>query len=308
MPPPPNVASLLARPRPLLLDGAIGTELARRGVPTTLPLWSAHALINDAGIAVLRAIHADYAGAGAEILVTDTFRTTLRALERAGRASEWQAINRRAVEAARAGARASSGPCLVAGGLAPLEDCYSPHLVPDEAVCLAEHRRQAALLLELGVDLLFVETMNRGREALAAVRAAREGGAEFLLSLCPAPPDLLMSGEPLFEVVPELVDSGGERLRAVLLNCAPPEQLETIYPRFARIAAGVPHGLYAHLGEPDEVVGWRLPERHDPERYAVWMTARMREGARLVGGCCGTTPDHIAALARAIDATGAASA
>ncbi len=60
----------------------------------------------------------------------------------------------------------------------------------------------------------------------------------------------------------------------------------------------LPHGLYAHLGEPDDVTGWKLPERHEPERYADWMSRRLAEGARLVGGCCGTGPDHIAALAR----------
>jgi S-methylmethionine-dependent homocysteine/selenocysteine methylase len=308
MTPAPDLAALLARPKPLLLDGATGTELARRGVPTTLPLWSAHALADEAGLAVLRAIHADYARAGAEILVTDTFRTTLRALDRAGRAPEWRVFNRRAVEAARAGAREAPGTCLVAGGLAPLEDCYRPDLVPDEAVCLAEHRRQAELLVGLGVDLIFIETMNRGREAIAAVRAAHAAGADILISLCPAPPDRLLSGEPLEEVIPALVDAGGGRLRALLLNCAPPEQLETIHPRFARLASGLPHGLYAHLGEPDDVDGWRLPEHHEPERYARWVADRVRDGARLVGGCCGTTPDHIAALARLLGAGAAGQA
>ncbi|HXH27440.1 MAG TPA: homocysteine S-methyltransferase family protein, partial [Candidatus Polarisedimenticolia bacterium] len=84
----------LARPRPLLIDGAVGTELQRRGVSTALPLWSAHALTTDAGLAVLLAIHRDYARAGAEVLVTNTFRTTSRSLERAGRGREWRELNR----------------------------------------------------------------------------------------------------------------------------------------------------------------------------------------------------------------------
>src|SRR6266446_1367285 len=66
--------SLLARRRPVLLDGATGTELARRGVDTTLPLWSARALFDDRGLETLMKIHEDYARAGAEILVTNTFR------------------------------------------------------------------------------------------------------------------------------------------------------------------------------------------------------------------------------------------
>jgi S-methylmethionine-dependent homocysteine/selenocysteine methylase len=60
--------------------------------------------------------------------------------------------------------------------------------------------------------------------------------------------------------------------------------------------------VYAHLGEPLDDGGWALPRRHDPERYAEWAMARCAEGARIVGGCCGTTPDHIAALHRRISA------
>jgi homocysteine S-methyltransferase len=305
-----TLAALLARRRPTLIDGAVGTELARRGVPTTLPLWSAHALVDDRGLETLRAIHLDYARAGAEVLVTNTFRTTARALRKGGREGDLPVLNRRAVEAARAAAE-SAGPrpgkagrraCLVAGSIAPLEYCYRPDLVPPQAECLAEHRRQVEMLAGLGVDFILIETMNLRREAEAALAAARGCGLDVLLSLCPRSPGHLLSGEPLEGAVPALVAAGGPRLRGVLLNCATPEVLEEVYPRFARLveATGLPAGLYAHLGEPDDVTGWTMPERHEPERYAAWMERRVAEGARLVGGCCGTTPDHIAALARSI--------
>lgn len=302
------LASLLERPRPILLDGAVGTELARRGVRTTLPLWSARALIDPGGPETLAEIHGDYARAGAEILVTNTFRTTERALAKGGAADAWREVNRRAVECARAGAAAAPGPCLVAGGLAPLEDCYRPDLAPSREECLSEHRRQADLLAGLGVDLIFIETMNCRREALAALEAARASGLDVLLSLCPRPPHHLLSGEPLEEAVPEIADAGAGALRGILLNCATPEALAGIYRRFAALVTGLaptaprlPHGLYAHLGEPDPVSGWKLPERHEPERYAAWMRDRLDEGARLVGGCCGTTPDHTGALARLLE-------
>src|SRR5262245_28917021 len=293
--------ALLARRRPVLLDGATGTELARRGVDTTLPLWSARALFDDPGLETLTKIHQDYARAGAEVLVTNTFRTTRRALERAARVGAWREANRRAVMCARRGAGAAGRPCLVAGGLAPLEDCYRPDLVPDVEACVSEHRMQAGLLAELGVDLLFIETMNSGREAEAALLAARDTGLPILLSLCPRAPRHLLSGELLEETVRRLAGLGGDSLRAVLINCATPEAMQTVFPAFMRAAPGLPHGLYAHLGEPDEVSGWRLPERHEPQEYAEWMRLRIGEGARLVGGCCGTTPDHTAALARLLD-------
>ena len=319
MAPHATLETLLARGRPILLDGATGTELARRGVSTTLPLWSVHALADEGGLKVLRAIHEDYARAGAEILVTNTFRTTPRALRKGGAETEWRLFNRRAVECARAAAETAPGhACLVAGGLAPLEDCYSPDLVPSPQDCREEHRRQADLLAGLEVDLILIETMNSRREAEAALEAALATGLDVLLSLCPegAVPGpvrasrgplragseaRLLSGEPLAAVVPALFAAGGTRLRALLLNCAPPELLERIQPAFAALAGSRPHGLYAHLGEPDEVTGWRLPEEHDPGRYAAWMARRLDAGARLVGGCCGTTPEHIAALARLIE-------
>jgi S-methylmethionine-dependent homocysteine/selenocysteine methylase len=290
----------LAEPRPVVLDGATGTELQRRGVDTGLPLWSARALDSEAGRDILAAIHGDYARAGAEVLTTNTFRTTQRALGRAGAENRWVLFNRRAVEAARAGAaaeKARAAPTIfVAGSIAPLEDCYSCDLVPPQADCLREHLKQVDLLARLGVDLLLIETMNTRREATAAVLAARAAGIDALLSLCPGDPDRLLSGEPLDDAIPRLIEASAGRVVGVLLNCATPEVLALAAPVLARLARSLPWGLYAHLGEADPVTGWRLPERHDKEAYAAWARDRLDEGARLVGGCCGTMPEHIAAL------------
>lgn len=284
----------LARPGALMLDGATGTELQRRGIDTRLPLWSARALTTDDGRRVLAGIHREYVAAGAEVLTTNTFRTTPRALERAGLLARWSVINRRAVEAARA----AVGPgALVAGSLAPLEDCYEPERVPPQEICLREHLRQADLLARLGVDLFLVETMNCRREARAAILAARSTGLDILLALCPGAPDRLLSGEPLAEALPRLLDDGGGRIRGVLLNCAPPEVLERAAPILDRLLGPLPWGLSAHLGRPDPEDGWRLPEEHAPEAYAAWAAARVSEGARLASGCCGTTPLHIERLA-----------
>jgi S-methylmethionine-dependent homocysteine/selenocysteine methylase len=298
-----SLDTLLAGAAPLVLDGAVGTELARRGIDTRLPLWSARALDDAAGRAALVAIHAAYARAGAALLTTCTFRTTRRALAAAGREARWRLFNQYAVDAARTGARAARWPALVAGSVAPLEDCYRCDLVPPQADCLREHLAQVDLLARLGVDLILIETMNTAREALAAITAVRAVGIEALVSLCPGPPDALLSGERLERVVPRLVEAGGGRIRGLLLNCAAPPVLERAAPALSAVAAGLPWGLYAHLGEPDPVTGWRLPEGHDPDGYAGWMDGIVARGARLVGGCCGTTPDHIAALRRRFAAT-----
>jgi S-methylmethionine-dependent homocysteine/selenocysteine methylase len=283
----------LASGRPLLLDGAVGTELQRRGCDVRLPLWSARALLDAHGRALLAEVHAEYAAAGAEILTANTFRTTRRALDRAGLVNRWGLVNRYAVEAARS----APGNPLVAGSLAPLEDCYTVADVPAQGDCLREHLMQADLLARLGVDLLLIETMNCGREARAAVLAARAVGLDALLSLCPGAPDAFLSGEPVADRLPRLLEAGGGRVAGVLLNCATPEVLERAASGFARLASALPWGMYAHLGEPDDRDGWRLPDDHRPGAYAEWGAARRREGATILGGCCGTTPEHIASLA-----------
>jgi len=283
----------------LLLDGATGTELQRRGLDVDLPAWSAKALLDERGRATLTEVHAEYARAGADLLTTATFRTTPRSLAAWGAAARWRLLNQRAVDAARAGAAAApERPPRVAGSIAPLEDCYRVDLVPPQADALREHLTQADLLARLGVDLLLIETMNTAREARAAVAAARLVGIDALLSLCPGPDRTLLSGEPLREAIPPLLDAGGGRVRGVLLNCAAPDVLAVAAPALAAIAAGLPYGVSAHLGEPDPVTGWRLPPSQDPEAYADWMTPIVDAGATLIGGCCGTTPAHIRALAR----------
>lgn len=288
---------LLARPGPVLLDGATGTELLRRGVKTRLPLWSAHALLDERGQEVLQQVHSDYVRAGADLIVTNTFRTNPRTLERAGRAGEWRLLNRRAVESARRAAETSAPrTCLVAGGLAPLEDCYRPEITPPEESCYREHREQALLLAELGVDLLFLETFGSATEARAALRAATDTGLDILLSLCPKAPAHLLSGEPLTAVVPELLRTGGKRLCGLLLNCATPKVMDVVYPQMAELVGALPHGLYAHLGEPDDRVGWKLPAEGHPQAYADWLRTRITTGTRFLGGCCGTTPAHVSAL------------
>lgn len=297
-----SLDQLLQRSRPVLLDGATGTELLRRGAWTGLPLWSAHALADRTGLEVLTTIHRDYARAGAEILVTNTFRTSYRTLDRAGWAGNWEPLNRRAVEAAREGAKASgSERTMVAGGLAPLEDCYRPDLAPDEETCYREHHRQAKLLAELGVDLIFVETVNCAREAMGAVRAGAETGLPVLISLCPKPPAHLLSEDALVDVVPRLIDLGGEALRGILLNCATPDVMDACYPRLIGLAGGVAHGIYPHMGQANDEVGWKLPEQGEPLPLAERLLPWLDRGARFIGGCCGTTPRHIEALRQTIE-------
>lgn len=273
------------RSRPvILLDGPVGTELLRRGVPTPLPGWSAHAI--DGAPEVLAAIHRDYAEAGATVHTTNTFRTRARTLGDA-----WERVARRAVAIAR-GAVPSSH--RVAGSMAPIEDCYRPDLSPGEA-SRAEHRALARVLVDAGVDLLLVETFPHVREACVAVEEAVATGRPTWLALTPGPDATLLDPEALADGLAEGVARGA---CAALVNCVPASRALVYLQAIARKKLGVPFGVYANAGHVDEAMGWAHVDEPDAAtRHAELAQTWCDAGATVVGGCCGTGPAHVRALA-----------
>jgi len=290
---PSALLSRLADGPPLLLDGATGTELERRGVPTRLPLWSAAAL--DSHPEVVEAIHADYVAAGAELITANTFRTQRRSLEHAALGARAAELCARAVALAR---RAAGERAWVLGSAPPLEDCYRPDLVPEASALAREHAEHARALVEAGVDAILVETMNTRREAVAALEAARAAGAAALASFVCWEGARLLSGEPLSEALAAASDAGA---RALLVNCLPPSNAEACLDALA--VAGLPFGVYCNLGEPEDTSGFRRSEDTAPAAFAALARGWLARGARLVGGCCGTTPAHLAAVAAGLPGT-----
>ena len=274
----------------LILDGPMGTELLARGVPTPLPGWSAHALTEAPD--TVRAIHRDYAAAGARVHTANTFRTRRRTL-----GERWAELARLAVSLAR---EAVPTDHRVAGSIAPLEDCYRPDLSPadaDAAGTRDRHRALADVLAEAGCDLLLCETFPHVGEARLALEAARATGLEVWAAFTPGPDMDLMTPAELAQAGRAAVDLGA---RAVLVNCAPATGLLTyLEPLRAALDASVEVGAYANAGHADEALGWRsIPGA--PERYAELAATWVAAGATLVGGCCGTGPDHIRALGQAL--------
>lgn len=283
---------------PLLLDGATGTELNRRGVDTTLPLWSARALITAQD--VLTAVHADYASAGADILTADTFRTNRRTLDRAGFGTEVRSLTARAIELARAGARrgAPGREVWVAGSLAPVEDCYSPELTPPDHELVAEHTELAQALAAGGADLILVETMPTIREARIAAQAALATGLPVLVGFCCRTDHRLFSGETVTDAAQALQQLG---VAGLMINCTPSRTIRWPLAELRVAAPGTPLGAYANIGHTDDIVGWTDTGDVSPTEYAGLGLDWLGLGARLVGGCCGTRPAHIAALRAALD-------
>ena len=277
------------RAAPCVLDGATGTELERRGYPTGLPLWSAAALWDHPG--VVSEIHADYARAGVDFLTANTFRTQRRTLARAGRGADAARLTRLAVTLAVEGANAVPTPPAVLGSAPTLEDCYRPQDVPADAALRQEHGEHAEHLARAGADAILVETMNTVREAVAAAQAARAVGLPFFVSFVCWDGPRLLSGETLEAAIAAVAPL---QPTAVAVNCLPAANVAACLPALA--ASGLLFGVYANLGTPDAETGFNRNEASTPSDFARHATQWIAAGARLVGGCCGTTPAHLRAV------------
>jgi len=281
----------------IVLDGATGTELQRRGVPTPLPLWTADAAVRAAD--TLRQIHTDYLQAGADIVTANTFRTAPYTMRKLGRSeSEAVELTQRSVAVARQ-ACAAFGGGLVAGCMAPLEDCFHPERVPPRDVLLREHAVHAQHLLAAGVDILLVETMGTAREAHDAAEAALETGLPVLVSLVLDPRG---DGDPLSG---EDLEVAWAHIRALpvaglLVNCAPAHVVTAALERMQWGDETRPLGAYANFGVQNDTDGWTPDTTTPAHEYGRVARTWCGLGARIVGGCCGTTPDHIRAISRTV--------
>ena len=191
---------------------------------------------------------------------------------------------------------------FVAGSLSPLEDCYRPDLVPEQAAVEREHAAQARFLAESGVDLILAETHNSIREAVAATGAAKATGVPVVVSLVTDGSGRLLSGEPLGDAAAELLALAPD---AVGINCVPAARLAGDLAVLAAAAPGLPLVAYGNLGLPADGPGWSFTEELAPEGYAAEAARWIALGARIVGGCCGTTGEHTRALRDAIQASAA---
>jgi len=275
----------------IILDGALGTELGRRGANIDLPLWSANALIDRPTL--VQAIHEEYIAAGADIITTDTFRTTARTFALAGLLDRSEELTMLAVHLAKnAREKCPDRRVQIAGSIAPLEDCYSPELVPPDEDLAIEHTLHARRLAGAGVDFLLCETMATAREAAAACKAATATGVRTIVSfLCNSNGDLF-DGRPLEEGV-EAVEQFSPW--ALSLNCISPRFMHIAIHRL-RQATSYPFGVYANVGLPGAERDGAMTCDISPEEYVQYAGQWREMGAMFIGGCCGTTPDYIRAL------------
>ena len=278
----------------LILDGAMGTELFRRGIHTRLPIWSAQALIENPEL--IRKIHSDYIHAGAEVITTNTFRTTTRALGKKGLSNRAKELTLLAVSLAKQARDQSANKNVwIAGSVAPLEDCYEPDLMPDSETAFREHGELIGWLVEGGVDLILIETMNTIQETIAAARAAALGHQlPIFVSWTCGSDGKILNGENIEDAIRLLTPYNPA---VFLVNCTPSKDVPSAL-RKMRNATNKPIGAYANVGKAEPIFGWEFTHELDASHYADEAEIWIQDGAKIVGGCCGTTPEHIAELKR----------
>ncbi len=266
--------------RPILLDGALGTELEARGAACRLPLWTAETLREAPEL--VSEVHRAYVQAGAHVLTAGTFRTSRYTLSKVGLAEHAAELTKQAVTLARA---AAPEHVPVAGSMAPLEDCFHPELAPGDLVLRAEHRHNAQLLAEAGVDIILVETQNSIREAKIATHFARATGIPVWTSFVMKSDTELLNGDSLREAARTVVKFGAA---AVLINCTPlPIAAQAVMNLSMHVHGGIAIGVYPNA----------LDQSITPDEFADW-GVRIKSIADIIGGCCGIGPEHIRALAK----------
>ncbi|NKB89628.1 MAG: homocysteine S-methyltransferase family protein [Acidobacteria bacterium] len=285
-----DFAARLDDPAAVLLDGPMGTEIDRRGGRTTLPLWSAWALLDDPGL--VQQVHEDNVRAGAEVLTANTFRTHRRSLAKAGMGNRAGELTNSAVSLARHAAESADGRVFVAGSIAPLEDCYSPDLTPSDNDLEAEHTEMAEHLAASGVDLVLVETMPTIREAEAATRAASVCGVPIWTGFTCGPDGALVSGESIAAASTASTAAGAI---GVMVNCSAAVTLHVALGLLAATSE-VPLAAYGNVGHAEDTSGWSATDVMSAAEYAGLAERWIELGARMIGGCCGTRPEHLEAL------------
>jgi 5-methyltetrahydrofolate--homocysteine methyltransferase len=287
--------ALLDRGEPIVADGAMGTMLFANGLQFGDPpeVW------NLAHPDVIRRIQRAYIEAGSQILLTNTFGGNRARLRLSGHGDRVDELNRTAAILLRAEVDAAGGHALVAGDIGPSGEIVEPlgTLAYDEAVDI--FREQATSLVAGGVDLIWIETMSDLQEMKAAIEGVRQAapGIALVATMTFDTRGHTMMGVSPEEAVEALTAWGAD---AVGGNCGNgPDELIPVIAKMHAAAPDVVLVAKSNAGMP-ELVDMRAVYRADPETMAAQVLAMRDAGATIVGGCCGSTPDHLRAIAAAV--------
>lgn len=281
--------------QPLLCDGAMGTMLYARGASSAQCLEQ---LVVDRPEWV-SGIHQAYAAAGADVITTHTFGANRMRLAKHGLEDKVRDFNFRAVRLLRDVREVSGRALFIAGNVGPLGRRIELADADQRTEAEEAFREQIGVLWEAGSDLLLFETFSNLDELLIGVQIARSlCDLPIVAAMTYAEDGLTPAGQSARTVATRLAQAGAD---VIGVNCSvgPAQMLDTV----EAMAQTLPHGLFSAMpnaGYPRRVEG-RLIYPSSPEYFAEHVPLLIARGARLVGGCCGTTPVHIRAMRAVLD-------
>lgn len=291
----------------VLLDAGMGKDLKMRGVEVPETIWSAHAL--TAAPETVLEVHRENIDAGADIITTNSYGIIRADLHKVGMEHRYGELNRIAGELARRAVEESSREIKIAGSLPPLNGSYRPDRVLPFDEIAPQYEEQAAVLAPF-VDFFLCETMSHTTEARAAAAGAASTGKPVVVSftLDDEKPRCLRSGESLEDAIVAVSEYSPV---GVMVNCCLPERISDAMPLLADSGYDLVGG-YANaftrvpadwLLDGTKETDGTLEMRTDlaPEKYVQFAEAWITAGATCIGGCCGTTAAHTAALRRLIE-------
>lgn len=292
---PDSILDRIRQGPPVLFDGALGARLIQMGLPAGSP---PEARVLEFPDRIAR-LHADYAAAGADVMTTCTFGGNRLRLKKASLQDRLAEINRRAVELAR---EAAGEGLWVAGNMGPTGEFFQPHGSLTEQIASDVFQEQAYLLSEAGVDFFLLETFYDLKETLICLTACRQTASDI-----PAAVSMTFNHTPrgFFTV---MGDSAAEALRnladegafLVGANCTLEAEGMLELAREISSKLNLPLLFQPNAGSP-QITPDGIVYPQGPQEFAGYVAEMLSLKVRAVGGCCGTTADHIAALRAAID-------
>jgi methionine synthase / methylenetetrahydrofolate reductase(NADPH) len=283
--------------RPLLADGGMGTLLYSRGIPQRACLEELVVRRPD----LVGAAHREYLAAGAELIETLTFGANRLRLASVGLDITAGLLNRRAAALAREARDVAGREALVGGSIGPLESAGHGTGRQPDAVRRAAFREQLDGLLEGGIDVVVLETFVDLDELLIAIEVARQGSDLPIIASLTFGEDLTLPNGTTPQQAALAVASAGADVIGVNCGAGPQGCIDALEQMGSVLEGGAAGSVMPNAG-----LSQRLADRFvyaAPPEYLAAMTARMlAAGARIVGGCCGTTPEHIAAMRATLDA------
>ncbi|MDE2221023.1 MAG: betaine--homocysteine S-methyltransferase, partial [Gammaproteobacteria bacterium] len=290
-----TLSDLLAAKHVLLADGATGTNYFKAGLAAGEPpeLWNIDRPEEVTGL------HQQFVDAGADIILTNTFGCNPHRLKLHGAQDRTYELAKRAAELARSVADRSERPIAVAGSVGPTGELFEPIGALTKAAAFASFATQLRGLRDGGADVAWIETMSSPEEANAAAEAAISVGLPYVLTY-----SFDTAGRTMMGLLPSAAATSVAGLAvppvAIGANCgvgAPDilvsltEMRDAPFPLVTKGNCGVPH-----------FEGTEAVYSGTPELMASYARLAIDGGARIVGGCCGTTPEHLAAMRASIDA------